>query len=748
MNRPVELEQLLAMGFDEASGEAALEACGGNVQHATHLLFRNSYIPARTPAPVAPVPTAPAPAASPPTAPPLYPGGGGDPPPYPAGRPPPHPTDTGVTGAADAELEGGSQLAAARASVGREPIALLTELDGYDGLLEEIIGYLLPVDLAQLAMSSRRLAAVVGTHPISEKLLHTSFFDACRGADGGTNKMPARQMFKEAVSVKHLVRRYVHPAGHDPCPCGSGDEYCRCCQPAAAASGGGAAAAGGTREQQFAARRRVGVRGGTIQRSFSLPPVSDAAACQALDDTVHALSAAAAAAPNAGPLPFLGIRHRVGSLQNGGDILVGDFTFSEAMARLLEMPEAVGLTFACRDRVPDRSRRIQCYFKYTLQGVHDPNWQTYFIDRSAAVGGDAGRMSAQSQSLLLCAFEQRRNFAVTSRLTTANGPHSRQFRGRRCLDVNCGVCGGPGPFEPQPPAQPARWCTRCAGTLVSSLWDGRRCSCVATRGARLPLTLLSLSRARSVSTSLADLSTFSEMREALGELFELEVRTPDRLSDAVLRGVDVAVLDTTEGRSGLAAEEASALRRFVQGGGTAVVSAFSNWSRNGGYNRALVEWLGVAVTERAAFGRAIVTEIDARNEWVAAGVRTSGAAQPPLLPNQVGELLDRPFGPVRSMTNCGETGFRLTAEVARGGWCARLGPSLAFFPRRIAGSPQGDGQVLVVANYHWLADRRAWNGGRWNTPSNQALFLNLAASALAYQTSAASQDKTDRVAGS
>eukprot|EP01051_Picozoa_sp_SAG22_P012060 SAG22_NODE_1222_length_5126_cov_3.213248_1_plen_269_part_10 len=82
--RPAGLEQLLTMGFDEAAGEAALAACGGNVQQATHLLFRNSYLQpewqqaAGNPAPATPPSVAAAPAAPPLVAPPPpYPGGGG-----------------------------------------------------------------------------------------------------------------------------------------------------------------------------------------------------------------------------------------------------------------------------------------------------------------------------------------------------------------------------------------------------------------------------------------------------------------------------------------------------------------------------------------------------------------------------------------------------------------------------------------------------------------------------------------------
>ena len=43
-------------------------------------------------------------------------------------------------------------------------------------------------------------------------------------------------------------------------------------------------------------------------------------------------------------------------------------------------------------------------------------------------------------------------------------------------------------------------------------------------------------------------------------------------------------------------------------------------------------------------------------------------------------------------------------------------------------------QVLVVSNYHWLANADAWRGGHWpSEPENRALFLNLCASAVAFR---------------
>ena len=87
-------------------------------------------------------------------------------------------------------------------------------------------------------------------------------------------------------------------------------------------------------------------------------------------------------------------------------------------------------------------------------------------------------------------------------------------------------------------------------------------------------------------------------------------------------------------------------------------------------------------------------------------------------------VLDGPFGPVRSLANKGETAFGLSPQVRDGSWCTTLGPSLAFFPRdRPAGSPQKEGQVLLDANYHWLANRRAWTLWLLERPRQSSAFI-------------------------
>ncbi len=152
------------------------------------------------------------------------------------------------------------------------------------------------------------------------------------------------------------------------------------------------------------------------------------------------------------------------------------------------------------------------------------------------------------------------------------------------------------------PAKPSL-CQLCGDTLRRlNSHSGRRCPCIATRGAQLPLRLFSLSPGRSGDSSLDTLTTFSEMRATLAELFELTVVTADRIEPNSLCGVDMVILCTTEGE-GLSEEEQTELHRYVYGGGTAIVSAFANWSAHHHYNIALTSWLGVESAEGADFGQ-------------------------------------------------------------------------------------------------------------------------------------------------
>ena len=341
-------------------------------------------------------------------------------------------------------------------------------------------------------------------------------------------------------------------------------------------------------------------------------------------------------------------------------------------------------------------------------------------------------------------------------------------------------------------------CPACTDTLRLGGGGGlRRCPCVAARGARLPLKLFSLGVGRSGGSSLAS-TTFLEMRETLSDLFELEVATPETIVPNALVGVDVAMLCTTEGAA-LSDEEQNELRRFVtEQGGTAIVSAFSNWSHRQHYNEGLVGWLGVDVQPRAPFG--------------AEGVRHKVKMSPPALPEAAvelglsseGETVQRDgccaWGDVDTFVNTGETMFSLRDDAR--GFAMNGNPStplsLVYFPRELGPhdsvegeeegqlpvpepepelepveaavpppapdmggmaearrlrrdrrvAPQGTvagatatcprlrrGQCLVLSNYHCFADIGAWSGGHWRQePGNRALLLNLLSDAIAHRT--------------
>ena len=69
-----------------------------------------------------------------------------------------------------------------------------------------------------------------------------------------------------------------------------------------------------------------------------------------------------------------------------------------------------------------------------------------------------------------------------------------------------------------------------------------------------------------------------------------------RLRTRVLNKEDVSV-------SRRHVTQARALQSFVRGGGSAIVTAFTNWSASNHYNKALYEWLGVRAEPGASFGR-------------------------------------------------------------------------------------------------------------------------------------------------
>lgn len=246
------------------------------------------------------------------------------------------------------------------------------------------------------------------------------------------------------------------------------------------------------------------------------------------------------------------------------------------------------------------------------------------------------------------------------------------------------------------PRTPGWNCDVCGNTLyVSSGSTRQRCVCVCRR-VRLPLTVMGFSHQRCRSSSLSQ--GFDHMTQALIDNFDFNLQLVDSLPDEeALRGVDMLVLCTTEGPE-LTATELQNLMDFVRRGGTAVVSAFSQWSSFGHYNRKLSQWLGVTVDPHAPFLNERAT----------------------LIP-------DAPMGPWDTLgrfINRGETEFMV--DVGGG---SREKRTSVYFPR--GHDLTGNGQVFVCSNYHWIADPNHWNRGTFHRGMNRHLLLNLAASAAA-----------------
>ena len=254
-------------------------------------------------------------------------------------------------------------------------------------------------------------------------------------------------------------------------------------------------------------------------------------------------------------------------------------------------------------------------------------------------------------------------------------------------------------------------CSLCAQTLERPPLP--RCPCVCRR-ARLPLRLVSLSQARCGSSCLVP-DTFGQMLAALNTCFELRLSLEDTLSEEALAEADMLVVCTTEGQA-LDATEAAAVQAFVRRGGTALLSAFSNWSQFGHYNAMNVRWLGVEVLPHSPF-------------------RMSGV--PVQLPNTAAfaPIAHGAFGDSPMFLNKGHTNFMLRQGALAAGVVPLAAGSLenslscAFVPRGSATT--GAGQVLVLTNLHCLADPTHWHGGFGDSASNQAFFRNLAATAVA-----------------
>jgi hypothetical protein len=157
----------------------------------------------------------------------------------------------------------------------------------------------------------------------------------------------------------------------------------------------------------------------------------------------------------------------------------------------------------------------------------------------------------------------------------------------------------------------------------------------------------------------------------------LDTDEPDQARLVCNAGLKVVMLCTTEGAA-LSDEEQSELRRFVtEQGGTAIVSAFSNWSRDNHYNEGLVGWLGVDVQPRAQFGEAHVHTIK---------------MSPPCMPGVLGTLFAQAgrngccaWGDVDTFVNKGETMFSLRPDARSIALTrhAETMHTLVFFPREL-----------------------------------------------------------------
>lgn len=107
-----------------------------------------------------------------------------------------------------------------------------------------------------------------------------------------------------------------------------------------------------------------------------------------------------------------------------------------------------------------------------------------------------------------------------------------------------------------------------------------------------------------------------------------------------------------------------------------------------------------------------------------------------------------PYGDVLTLPNLGETPFavldaaftqhgavQLTSEFRGRSLLRTRRATWMFFPPRAleAGGVTGSGRVLVCTNYHWLADRHFWVGGKFEEPEGRPkiLLLNFVATALA-----------------
>ena len=73
-------------------------------------------------------------------------------------------------------------------------------------------------------------------------------------------------------------------------------------------------------------------------------------------------------------MPQLHFQYKVGALGGGNDVHSGEFTLEEAFLHCHKLPNGVGFTYQGK---PDQQGKLMCYFKSSVGGNQDPNWQTY-----------------------------------------------------------------------------------------------------------------------------------------------------------------------------------------------------------------------------------------------------------------------------------------------------------------------------------------------------------------------------------
>jgi hypothetical protein len=627
---------------------------------------------------------------------------------------------------------------------GRLPdLELLHEM----GLLTKIFLRLDPKDLGRAAQVCRLLRDQAYLDLLWVSLLNRFFYDAPSPMSQSVGHFPPREVFRHHASPHRLLHRYVLPQPEDPCPCGTGEQYFKCCLPQVLQA----------RDDSACSTARPQIKRDASQwdknhpQALSLLPPSGAPADLEDSDTTT-------------------YTYQEGPLNIANDVFVADMTLNDAINYCASptLQHAVGFTFCANDPAPEGN--IRCYFKWaTLKGTqlpdHHPQGPWHSFIRTSKVETERQQVEAfrNKQIRLLGAYEMRRASDLTTFLSDSSCPrHSGPFRLTRCPVPSCKVCGGPGQIvEPvhlsRADPMGRSWCGLCNGSLKSALRPNARCPCVTTRGVKLPLKIITLSQTRSMEGSLADLTSFGELRETLNEIFELHVLPVNKLEPGSLTNddVDLVLLSTTMG-PGLDESELDELQSFVASGGSAILSAFSNHSSEDHWNSQMVAWLGVHNPPRASTSQRM--DYNLKPDKVEAVLRDSSSAI---------ELLRGPFGVVNRFTNTNETVFELTEprpvegpcggimlnscpKVAAGAESASADApngrgTLAYFaranqapdaqPDEAEAVPQGLGQVLVVSNYHCFGNQEAWHGGHWYTePHNRALFLNFAASAVAWRS--------------